>query len=280
MTTEASPTDGRGPTTHRRTRPTSTSVPSLRPGSCLTAAAIRLDGIVIDATFGVLLLLALLSWWFGLGRGRRRARLRLSLTGIVMLAAMALVGPAGAGIVGTLLGPLRQRASPAAGAHLQQRDVRDDGRRRRSRLRRRGWPPRRAAGRPGTWEIVLQHRDPGARRRHRAVRRQHGAASPSSSGSRRASRCARRSARSLRSSGSGTDRLRRHRVHHGRALGAGGPGLGERVPHPPPAARRPVGLPAVRRGGQGRTTVPCTCWWPRSRPRLRTWSATAPEWPS
>ena len=75
-------------------------------GVLLTAAAIRLDGLVLNATFGVLLLLMVLAWWLGsvvlVGSG-----INLSFTGIIILAAMALVGPAGAGIVGMVMGPFQ-----------------------------------------------------------------------------------------------------------------------------------------------------------------------------
>jgi hypothetical protein len=72
-------------------------------GVLITAAAIRLDGLVLNATFGLLLLLMVLAWWLGsvvlVGSG-----INLSFTGIFVLATMALVGPAGAGIVGMVMG--------------------------------------------------------------------------------------------------------------------------------------------------------------------------------
>ncbi len=108
MTTEASPTSGGAP---RRVASATVYVAVVAAvGVCLTAAAIRLAGIEFNATFWVVLLLAMLAWWFGsvdLG-----GRLSLSFTGIVMLAAMALVGPAGAGIVGMIMGPFDTRHAP------------------------------------------------------------------------------------------------------------------------------------------------------------------------
>jgi hypothetical protein len=80
-------------------------------GICLTAAAIRIDGIAFDATFWVLLLLAVLALWFG-SVDIDGGRVSLSFTGIVLLAAMALVGPAGAAIVGIILGPFQAVGAP------------------------------------------------------------------------------------------------------------------------------------------------------------------------
>ena len=34
-------------------------------GVCLTAAALRVDGLAFDATFWVFAILAMLTWWFG-----------------------------------------------------------------------------------------------------------------------------------------------------------------------------------------------------------------------
>src|SRR6478752_5078213 len=153
MTTEASPTEGGAP--RRIAYATNIYVGVVAAaGVCLTAAAIRLDGIVIDATFGVLLLLALLSWLLG-SVETDGGRTQVSLTGIVMLAAMALVGPAGAGIVGTLLGPFDNGRAPlrarifnsgmfatmgvVGGAAYIAAGGRPGG----------PWPP-------GTWEIALQ----------------------------------------------------------------------------------------------------------------------------
>jgi hypothetical protein len=110
MTTEASPAAGGAP--RRIAYATNIYVGAVAAaGVCLTAAAIRLDGIVIDATFGVMLLLALLSWLLG-SVETDGGRTQVSLTGIVMLAAMALVGPAGAGIVGTVVGPFHNGRAP------------------------------------------------------------------------------------------------------------------------------------------------------------------------
>ncbi len=110
MTTEASPTAGGAP--RRVAYATNIYVGAVAAaGICLTAAAIRLDGIILNATFGVLLLLALLSWLLGSVQSDG-GRTQVSLSGIVMLAAMALVGPAGAGIVGTLVGPFEIGRAP------------------------------------------------------------------------------------------------------------------------------------------------------------------------
>ncbi len=46
-------------------------------------------------------------------------------------------------------------------------------------------------------------------------------------------------------------RLRGHRVHHGGPVGAGRPGRRERLPHAAASSRGAVGLPPVRRRGQG-----------------------------
>ncbi len=81
-------------------------------GISLTAAAIRVNGLhVDDPTFWVVLLLAVLAWWFG-SVEVDSGRVTLSFTSIVLLAAMALVGPAAAGIVGMLIGPMTEARSP------------------------------------------------------------------------------------------------------------------------------------------------------------------------
>ncbi len=80
-------------------------------GISLTAAAIRVHGLEIDATFWVVMLLAVLAWWFG-SVEVDSGRVTLSFTSIVLLAAMALVGPAGAGIVGMLIGPMQEARNP------------------------------------------------------------------------------------------------------------------------------------------------------------------------
>lgn len=110
MTTEAPPTAGGAP--RRVAYATNIYVGIVAAaGACLTAAAIRVDGIVIDATFGVLMLLAVLAWLLG-SVDIDGGRASVSFTGIVMLAAMALVGPAGAGIVGTVIGPFHAGRAP------------------------------------------------------------------------------------------------------------------------------------------------------------------------
>ena len=80
-------------------------------GLCLTSAAIRLDGLKLDADFWVFMLLAVLAWWFG-SVEVDAGRVTLSFTGIVMLAAMSLIGPAGAGIVGMTMGPFHDGVAP------------------------------------------------------------------------------------------------------------------------------------------------------------------------
>lgn len=110
MTTEASSPQGRAP--RRAAYATNAYVGLVAAvGLSLTAAAIRLDGIVPDATFWVLMLLAVLAWWFG-SVEVDAGRVTLSFTGIVMLAAMSLVGPAGAGIVGMTMGPFHDSHAP------------------------------------------------------------------------------------------------------------------------------------------------------------------------
>jgi len=80
-------------------------------GVSLTAAALRVDGITFNSTFWVFTLLAMLTWWFG-SMEVAAGRVSLSFTGIVLLAAIALVGPAGAGIIGLIMGPFEQGRAP------------------------------------------------------------------------------------------------------------------------------------------------------------------------
>lgn len=79
-------------------------------GVSLTAAAIRVDGLTLDATFWVVVMLAVLAWW--LGDVEVSGGVHLSFASIVLLAAMALGGPASAGIVGILLGALQEGRMP------------------------------------------------------------------------------------------------------------------------------------------------------------------------
>ena len=110
MTTEASPPEGGAE--RRVAYATNTYVGVVAAaGVCLTAAAIRVDGITFDATFWVLMLLAVLAWWVG-SVDLDKGQVQLSFTGIVLLAAMSLVGPAGAGIVGMVMGPLQLGRAP------------------------------------------------------------------------------------------------------------------------------------------------------------------------
>ena len=80
-------------------------------GLGLTAAAIRLDGLEVDVALAVLLLLAVLTWWQG-SIGLTTNSVSLSFSSIVLVASMALVGPAGAGIVGILVGPMQREKQP------------------------------------------------------------------------------------------------------------------------------------------------------------------------
>ncbi|HYJ27833.1 MAG TPA: HD domain-containing phosphohydrolase [Nocardioides sp.] len=110
MTNEGSPLPGGAP--RRVAYTTNLYVGGVAAvGLCLTAAAIRIDGITVDATLGVVLLLAVLSMLLGSVESEG-GRTLVSLSAIVMLAAMALVGPAGAGIVGMLVGPFDAGRAP------------------------------------------------------------------------------------------------------------------------------------------------------------------------
>ena len=109
MPTDASPHEGGA---RRATVATNTYVALVAAaGVCLTAAAIRLHGVQVDPTLLVLLLLVVLSWLFG-SVDVDGGRVTLSFNGIVLLAAMALVGPGGAGILGTVMGPLQEAGAP------------------------------------------------------------------------------------------------------------------------------------------------------------------------
>lgn len=79
-------------------------------GLGLTAAAVIVDGVELDTTLAVLGMLAVLTWWSG--PIVVEDRVRLSFSSIVLLAAMGLVGPAGAGLVGIMLGPLQRGSVP------------------------------------------------------------------------------------------------------------------------------------------------------------------------
>lgn len=103
MTTEAPPGAGGAPPRVQYATNAYVGLVAIT-GISLTAAAIRVDGLVINTTFWVMLLLAMLAWWFG-SVTVDGGRVSLSFTSIVLLATMALVGPAAAGIVGTTMGP-------------------------------------------------------------------------------------------------------------------------------------------------------------------------------
>ena len=75
-------------------------------GIGLTTGAVILDGLVIDGPLVVLGFLAVLTWWSG--RIVVAENVTLTFSSIVLLAAMALLGPAGAGIVGIIVGPLQR----------------------------------------------------------------------------------------------------------------------------------------------------------------------------
>lgn len=79
-------------------------------GIGLTTTAVARAGSVIDPALVALVLLAVLTWW--LGGVTVDEKVSLSLASIVLLAAMALVGPAGAGVVGMILGPLERGSVP------------------------------------------------------------------------------------------------------------------------------------------------------------------------
>ena len=275
MTTEASPPGRRGPTT-RRSRDQRLRRRRRRGGLGLTAAAIRVDGLVLDVTFWVLLLLAVLAWWSG--RRGRAAGSRLSFTSIVLLAAMALVGPAGAGHRGHHHRARSSRGAPAARRGSSTRACSRPWGWSAVRVRRRRRVPRRR--RPvGTWQIV----------RHvgipilvadvvqlvvnlvlLAVVIRLAAGMPMRT----------QIGRLLGTSGP---------AHLGYGVIAfilvvlwepGGAGLGERLPHPPAARSWPSGPTASTPRSSRGTSGPSTCSWPRSRPRRLTSRATAPGSPS
>ena len=79
-------------------------------GVGLTVAAVAVGGLLLDRTLAVLCLLAVLTWWSG--PTMVDGRVLLSFSSIVMLAAIALLGPAGAGIVGIVMGPLQRGSVP------------------------------------------------------------------------------------------------------------------------------------------------------------------------
>jgi hypothetical protein len=79
-------------------------------GIGLTTRAVIDDGLVIDGPLVVLGFLAVLTWWSG--RIVVAHNVTLTFSSIVLLAAMALLGPAGAGIVGIIVGPLQRGKVP------------------------------------------------------------------------------------------------------------------------------------------------------------------------
>lgn len=83
-------------------------------GVGLTAAALAVDGLRVDWTFAMACLLAVLTWWSGPTELETaiRGKILLSFSNIVLLASAALLGPAGAGIVGLVMGPLQRGEVP------------------------------------------------------------------------------------------------------------------------------------------------------------------------
>lgn len=79
-------------------------------GLGLTTAAVARNGIVVGPSLAVLALFAVLTWWSGTITLDQKTS--LSFTSVILLAAMALVGPAGAGVVGIILGPLERGSVP------------------------------------------------------------------------------------------------------------------------------------------------------------------------
>ena len=79
-------------------------------GVGLTVAAVAVDGLRLDTTLAVMCLLAVATWWSG--PTMVGGRVLLSFSSIVMLAAIALLGPAGAGVVGLVMGPLQRGSWP------------------------------------------------------------------------------------------------------------------------------------------------------------------------
>ncbi|HEU5242410.1 MAG TPA: HD domain-containing phosphohydrolase [Ornithinibacter sp.] len=79
-------------------------------GVGLTVSAVAVDGLRLDTTLAVMCLLAVATWWSG--PTMVGGRVLLSFSSIVMLAAIALLGPAGAGVVGLVMGPLQRGSWP------------------------------------------------------------------------------------------------------------------------------------------------------------------------
>ena len=153
MTTEASPVEGGA--ARRVAYATNIYVGVVAAaGLCLTAAAIRFNGIDVNATLLALSLLAVLAWLFG-SVDIDNGRISLSFTSIVLLAAMALVGPGGAGIVALVMGPLQEAGSPAARANLQHGHARHLGVVGGYAYIVAGGEPEGGPDLVGTWQILL-----------------------------------------------------------------------------------------------------------------------------
>ena len=279
MTTEASPSEGGAP--RRVAYATNIYVGVVAAvGLCLTAAAIRVDGISRRRhLLASLLLLAVLSWWLGSveteggrtqpvvhrhrharghgPRGPRRRRHRGHDHGSVRQQGRA---PLRARIFNT--GMFATMGVVGGAAYVVA-----------------GGRPRRGPARRGTWQIALQIGIPllvadvvqfavNLVLLAIVVRLAAGVSMRTQVGQIVALLRLR------------PDRLRRHRLHHGRALGAGGPRARPACSSSSRRCSPPSGPTGSTPRSSRATTGPFTCWWPRSRPRLRTWPATAPASPS
>lgn len=79
-------------------------------GTALLWHALATEGVRLDGTLLVLTALAVLSWWGG--TNVVEGRVYLSFSNIILLAAMAMTGPAGAGLVGVATGALQRDRIP------------------------------------------------------------------------------------------------------------------------------------------------------------------------
>lgn len=123
-------------------------------GVGLTATAVRVDGIVLDTSFGVMVLLAVLTWWLG-SVEVDNDRVQLSFASIILLASMALLGPAGAGVIGIIVGPLQRGHLPLKARFFNtgmSAVLGVSG----AAIYLAAGGPRDAEGVVGTWEIVRQ----------------------------------------------------------------------------------------------------------------------------
>ena len=228
-------------------------------------------------TFGVLLLLTVLAWWLG-SVSLVGSRVDLSFTGIIILAAMALVGPAGAGIVGMVMGPfqavtVRLRTRVFNSAMFAILGVAGG-----AAYRGRRWRSRRDDAH-GFVEDPPPHRLPAPDGGPRAVRREPGArrhrGPPRLGTARCASRCGGSSPqRGRRTSATGSSPSS-WSCCGGRA-GCARPASSSSFPRSSWRSGPTGSTPKSSRATSG----PSTCWSRPSRPRLPTSSGTAPGWPS